>query len=120
MTFQELSTFLLSRGQGAATIKQLQTLIPALVGLNSILFEALNCEPNPDEPASAELIALATLTSELYGLRNDLQTRLGDETVSLTPIFVKDVTRNKDDSFTLTTNYTGFKLLSVAEAAEKK
>ena len=65
MTYQELATFLLSKGQGQNTIKQLGMLIPALVGMNSILFQALNCQSQEDEPAQQELIALSTLTAEL-------------------------------------------------------
>lgn len=117
MTYKELATFLLSKGQGQNTIKQLGMLIPALVGMNSILFQALNCQSQEGEPAQQELIALTTLTAELYALRNTLETRLDSEQLPYEPVVITSATRNKDDTFTVVTNYSGFKLLTTSEAA---
>lgn len=120
MTYQELATFLLSKGQGQNTVKQLGMLIPALVGMNSIMFQALNCESQEGEPAQQELIAMAQLTAELYALRNELSTRMDSNQLPYEPVVLTSATRNSDDSFTITTNFSGFKLLTTAEAALKE
>lgn len=115
MTSQDLATFLRAKGQAGNAVKALGTLIPSLVQLNSVLFQALDCQHQPEEPATNELFALAQLTSDLYHLRNLLT---GNHIADKVELF--SVHQENADTYTCITNHAGFKLLTVAEAAQEQ
>lgn len=120
MTSHDLATFLLSKNQGQEAVKALGQLIPAMVALNSVLFQALDCQHQPGEPATDELFALSQLTSDLYALRNELQQRVDSNYKPQQPPVVTNAKLNEDGTYTLTTNMSGIKMLIAAEHAFKE